>query len=60
MPTARPGWAQPRFLLQALVRPMPVMVPGVLSRYLAEMPLAEDQHVIQALAAKRSREPFRV
>jgi len=24
------------------------------------MPLAEDQHVIQALTAKRPREPFRV
>src|SRR5215813_6968652 len=24
------------------------------------MPLAEDQHVIQALAAKRSHEPFRI
>jgi len=47
-----------RFLLQALVRPMPVIVAGELGYYLAEMPFAEDQHMIQALTAKRAREPL--
>jgi len=42
------------------VRSVTVVVPGVLAQELAEMPLAEDQHVIQALAAKRSHEPFRI
>lgn len=46
---ARPGWHFGRFLLQALMRPVAVIVPGVLSYDLAEMPLAQDQHVIQAL-----------
>jgi len=32
----------------------------VLGQDIAEMPLAEDQHVIQALAAKRAHDPFRV
>jgi hypothetical protein len=38
------------------VRPVPVVVPGILGQDLAEMLLAEDQHMIQALAAKRARE----
>src|SRR6266516_2810478 len=50
------GLAQRRFLLQALVRPVAVVVPGVLGKDLAEMPFAEGQHVIQALAAKRAHE----
>jgi hypothetical protein len=33
------------------MRTMPVIVPGILGQDLAEMPLAEDQHVIEALAA---------
>ena len=57
--TARPGW-QRRILLQALVRPMAIIVPSNLGQHLAEMPLTEDQHVIQALAAKRAHEPLRV
>jgi hypothetical protein len=44
------GLAKGRFLPQALVRPVPVIVAGVLGQDLAEMPLAEDQHVVQALA----------
>jgi hypothetical protein len=44
------------FLLQGLVRTMPVIVPGVLGQDLAEMPLTEDQHVVQALAAECSHE----
>ena len=44
----------------ALMRPVAVIVPGVLGQDAAEMSLAEGQHVIQALAAKCSREPFRV
>ena len=47
------------FLLQALVRTVSVIVPGVLGQNLAEMPLAEDQHLVQALAAKRAHEPLR-
>jgi hypothetical protein len=39
---------------------MPVIVPGVLGQDLAEMSLAEDQHVVKALAAQRAHEPFRV
>ena len=49
-----------RILLQALVRPMTVIVPRELGQHLAEMPLTEDQHVIQALAAKRAHETLRV
>ena len=40
-----------RFLLQALVRTVAVVVPGVLGQDAAEMPFAEDRYVIQALAA---------
>ena len=36
-----------------------VVVPGVLGQHVAKMLLAEDQHVVQALAAKCSREPLR-
>jgi hypothetical protein len=53
------GATKERFLLQALVRPVALIVPGVLGQDLAEIPLAEDQHVIQALTAQRSHEPFR-
>ena len=53
------GLAQRRFLLQSLVRTVPVIVPGVSGQYLAEMPLTEDQDVIEALAAKRAHEPLR-
>ena len=52
------GLAQRRFLLQALVRPVAVVVPGVLGQDVAEMPLTEDQHVIQALTAQRPCEPL--
>ena len=45
------GLAKRGFLLQALVRTAAVMVPGVLGQGFAEMRSAEDQHVIQALAA---------
>jgi hypothetical protein len=40
--------------------PVPVIVPDVLSQDSPEMPLAEDQHVVQALAAQRAHEPLRV
>ena len=53
------GLAQRGFLLQALVRTVAVIVPGVLGQDLAEVPLAEDQHVVQALAAQRAHEPLR-
>jgi len=49
-----------RFLLQALVQAVAVIVIGELGQHLAEMPLAEDQDVIEALAAKRADEPLRV
>jgi hypothetical protein len=38
---------------------MGVVVPGVLRQDAAEMLLTEDQHVVQALAAKRPHEPLR-
>jgi hypothetical protein len=38
---------------------MTVAVPGVLGQGLAEVPLAEDQHVVQALAAQRAHESLR-
>lgn len=47
-----------RSLLQALMRPMPVIVAGELGHHLAEMPFAEDQHMIQAFSAKRAHEPL--
>jgi hypothetical protein len=47
-----------RFLLSALMRAMPVVVAGVLSQNLAQMPLAEDQDVIRALAPERAHEPL--
>ena len=46
-----PDWRKGRFLLQALVRTVAVIVPGVLGQGFAEMWCAEDQHVTQALAA---------
>jgi hypothetical protein len=36
-----------------------VVVPGVLGQHVAEMLLAEDQRMVQALAAKRPHEPLR-
>ena len=53
------GLAQWRFLLQSLVRTVPVIVSGVPGQHFAEMPLTEDQDVIEALAAKRAHEPLR-
>ena len=44
-------------MLQALVRTVIVIVAAELGQHLAELPLAEDQEVIQALTAKRAREP---
>jgi len=46
-------------LLQGLVQTMAVVVPGVPGQDLAEVPLAEDQHVVQALAAQGPHEPLR-
>ena len=45
------GFEQRRSLLKRLVRPVEVVVPRVLGQDLAEVLLAEDQHVIEALAA---------
>ena len=53
------GLAEQRFPQQALVRPAAVTVRGVSGQYPAEMLFAEDQHMVQALAAKRSRVPLR-
>ncbi len=53
------GLAQRGFLLQRLVRTMAVVVPRVLGQHLPQVPLAEDQHMVQALAAKRTHEPLR-
>jgi hypothetical protein len=41
------------------VRTVAVVVPGVLGQDAAEMLLADDQHVVGALVAQRSREPLR-
>ena len=41
------------------MRPTAVTVRGVSGQYPAEMLFAEDQHMVQALAAKRSRVPLR-
>ena len=49
-----------RFLLQPLVWTVAVIVPGVLRQDAAELPLAEDKHVLQALAPQRSRKPLGV
>jgi len=38
-----------RCLLQALVRPMAVVMAGEVGQYLPQMLVAQDQHVIQAL-----------
>ena len=40
------------------MRPVLVVVASELGQDLAEMPLAEDQDVIQALAAERAHEPL--
>ena len=45
--------------MQRLMRPVAIAVPRVLGQDLAEVLLSEDQHVIQALAAKGSHEPLR-
>ena len=50
------GPATGRFVRQALVRPTAVMVPGVLGKDFTQMPLAEDQHVVQAVTAQRARD----
>ena len=49
-----------RFLLQALVRTVAIVMLGVLGQDAAEVPLAEDQHVVRALTPKRPHEPLRV
>jgi len=41
------------------VRTVAVVVTSELGRNLAEMPLAKDQHVVQALTAQRADEPLR-
>ena len=45
------GLVQRGLLLPPLVRPVAVIVPRVLGQHLPQVPPAEDQHVIQALAA---------
>lgn len=45
-------------LLQTPVRTVTVKVPDVLGQDRAEMPLAEDQPVVQAPAAQCSHEPL--
>jgi hypothetical protein len=54
------GPALRRFLVQTLVRTVLVVVPGVLGQHLSQVPLAEDQHVVQALVPQRAHEPLRV
>jgi hypothetical protein len=45
-------------LVQRLVGAVAVIVPREIGQHLPEMRLAEDQHVIQALAAQRAHEPL--
>ena len=45
------GFVQRSSLLKRLVRPVVVIVPPVPGHDFAEMPFADDQHVVQALAA---------
>jgi hypothetical protein len=45
------GLMERGLLLQCLVRPVAVAGAGVLGQYLPQVPFAEDQHVVQALAA---------
>ena len=54
------GLALRRFPLQTLVRTVPALVPGVLSQHLSQVLLAEDQHVVGALAPQRAHELLRV
>ena len=42
----------------SLVRTVAVIVPRVVCKHLPQMLLAEDQHVVQALATQYSREPL--
>lgn len=51
---------QRRHLVERLVWPMAVVMRHVLGQDLPQMPLAEDQQVIQASAPKRAYEPLRV
>jgi hypothetical protein len=53
------GLVQRRSLLKRLVRPVTVVVPREFGQDLAQVLLAEDQHVIEALPAQRAREPLR-
>jgi hypothetical protein len=54
------AWLAQRGLLsQALVRTVAVIVPRVLGQHLPQVLLADDQHMIQAFAAKRAHEPLR-
>jgi hypothetical protein len=61
LPTLDPGsdiddtakLAQRELLLQALGRPMAVIVRRVLGQDMAQVPFAEDQYVVQALACPR-------
>jgi hypothetical protein len=41
------------------MRTMPVIVPRVLGQHFPQVPFAEEQQVVQALAAKCSHEPLR-
>jgi hypothetical protein len=50
------GAVQWRILLESLVRPVAVVVPRVLGQDLPQVPLAEDQQVIETLAAKGAYE----
>jgi hypothetical protein len=43
-----------------LVRPVPVVVPRVLGQHPSQVLLAEDQHMVQALAAQRADRSFRI
>ncbi len=53
------GFVQRRSLVPRLVRPVFVIVPCVLGHDILEVPFAEDQQVVQALAPQCSHVPLR-
>src|SRR5207249_1808741 len=55
---AGPGWCKGGLCCR-LVGPVAVVVPRVLAQDLPQVPLAEDQQMIQARAAQRAHETFR-
>ena len=49
-----------RIFLEGKMRPGAIVVPAVVRKDSAEMPLVEDDYVVQTLSAQRSNESLRV